>query len=160
MCYSGPEWVPLSRDLRRWRQRGQCIHSWLAMWSCMGKLLSRVANHAKGCWGLLPSHFGACSSKKFASHIGCEPDSKNEALGARRRYFCIDNIDVAFPVIENAAIALLGLSRAPWVWRCVVVDVTFERASVATEFVGAPSKIQCSETRSCGGSLRILTIGK
>ena len=55
--------------------------------------------------------------EKFASHIGCEPHSKNEALGARRRYFCIENIDVALPVIENAAVALPGQSRAPSVWR-------------------------------------------
>jgi hypothetical protein len=26
-----PRMVPLSRGLRRWRQRGQCIHSWLAI---------------------------------------------------------------------------------------------------------------------------------
>jgi hypothetical protein len=57
----------------------------------------------------------ARSSKKFASHIGCEPHSKNEAPGARRRYFCIENIGVVFPVIENAAVALPGLSRAAWV---------------------------------------------
>jgi hypothetical protein len=74
-------------------------------------LVSEIHFGSNNCCRLGPVR----AARKNLPHIGCEPHSKNEAPGARRRYFCIENIGVAFPVIENAAVALPGLSRAPWV---------------------------------------------
>ena len=51
----------------------------------------------------------------------------HEPPGTRRRYFRIEKIGVAFPVIENAAVALPDPSRAPWVLLSVQQPYEFPR---------------------------------